>query len=278
MNANFLVTSGDHNFVFRIYSTGMETAVRERDLLQFLTSYPVKVPQVFAMFETQGRPVTVLEYMDGMTLEDKLLSDAAIDLRIFEETGRQLGHIHSIHFSETGFIGPGMTIGNEYENFGLFIRQFIEKTLSEVPEERLDTETNHRMQNLVHDQWGIVLETEPRSQLVHSDFNPKNILVSSVANATISAILDWEFCVSGNGLIDLGNFFRFSYDYPPDAQKRFEEGYRSANNQLPEDWTDAVRLLDLGNMCSFLERKEDYQASFRTARAVIHSTLDHFGY
>src|SRR5437879_11569923 len=31
------------------------------------------------------------------------------------------------------------------------------------------------------------------------------------------AIVDWEFCVSGNGLIDIGNFFRFSYDYEASA-------------------------------------------------------------
>ena len=94
----------------------------------------------------------------------------------------------------------------------------------------------------------------------------------------VLAVLDWEFCVSGNGLIDLGNFFRFSYDYAPDAHEHFEKGYRSVNSQLPMTWTDAARLLDLGNMCSFLERKEDYQESFRTARAVINSTLHHFGY
>jgi Ser/Thr protein kinase RdoA (MazF antagonist) len=278
MNANFLVASGDNKFVFRVYSTDRVTAERERDVLQFLSSCPVNVPQTLALFETQGRPVAVLEYIDGTTLEDKLLTDTFMDLRIFEETGRQLGHIHTFQFNETGFIGPKMIIGKEYDNFGHFILQFIEKTLSELQEERLNRETKERMRSLVQDRWHLVLETEPRRQLVHTDFNPKNILVSNGPNARVSAILDWEFCVSGNGLVDLGNFFRFAYDYPAEAHKHFEKGYRSVNSQLPLEWADAARLLDLGNMCSFLERREDYQESFRTARAVIHSTLDHFGY
>src|ERR1700674_2209605 len=72
MNANFMVASGDKKFVFRVYSTGRVTAERERDVLQFLRSYPVKAPKEFALFEVQGKAITVLEYIDGITLEDKI--------------------------------------------------------------------------------------------------------------------------------------------------------------------------------------------------------------
>jgi Ser/Thr protein kinase RdoA (MazF antagonist) len=278
MNANFMVAGGDKKFVFRVYSSNRVTAERERDVLQFLRSYPVKTPEPFALLEAQGRPITVLEYVDGITLEDKILSEEPIDPSLYQDIGRQLAQIHCIHFDETGFIGPKMAIGKEYEDLGHFIRWFIEKTLNEVPAERLDSVTRERFKKLVRDKWDLVAQTEPRRQLVHTDFNPKNILLSKGPEQTVLAVVDWEFCVSGNGLIDLGNFFRFSYDYTPDAPEHFEIGYRSVNSQLPFNWADAARLLDLGNMCSFLERKEDYQESFRTARAVIKSTLEHFGY
>ena len=278
MNANFMVVSGDSKFVFRVYSTDRVTAEREKDVLRFLRSYPVKVPEAIALFQVQGRQIAVLEYIDGITLEDKILSDEPISPHLYEEIGRQLGQIHWIHFNEAGFIGPKLTIGKEYEDFSLFIRSFIDETLNEVSAERLDTETRERLKKLVRDKWYLVSQTEPLRQLVHTDFNPKNILVSKGKETTVLAVIDWEFCVSGNGLIDLGNFFRFSYDYAPDAHKHFENGYRSVNSHLPSEWRDASRLLDLGNMCSFLERKEDYQESFRTARAVIKSTLQHFGY
>jgi aminoglycoside phosphotransferase (APT) family kinase protein len=278
MNANFIVACGDKKFVFRVYSTDKSTAEREKDVLQFLRSYPVKVPQVFASFEAHGRPITVLEYIDGITLEDKILSGEPIEPHLYVEIGRQLAQIHSIHFGEAGFIGPKLTIGKEYEDFNLFIRQYVENTLNEIPAERLDTNTRDSLRKLLEDKWPLILQTEPLRQLVHTDFNPKNILVSKGQNTKVLAILDWEFCLSGNGLIDLGNFFRFSYDYSPDTHQHFENGYRSVNGQLAPDWIDTRLLLDLGNMCSFLVRKEDYPQSFRTARVVIKSTLDHFGY
>jgi Ser/Thr protein kinase RdoA (MazF antagonist) len=278
MNANFMVTSGHNKFVFRVYSTDRNTAEREKDLLQFLRTYPVKVPQDFAIFEACGRPVAVLEYIDGITLEDKILSGETIGAHLYEEIGSQLAQIHSIHFNAAGFIGPKLTIGREYADFNLFIRGFIEKTLDEISTERLDTDTRDRFRKLVREKWTLVSRAEPLRQLVHTDFNPKNIMVSKEPDTKVSAILDWEFCVSGNGLIDIGNFFRFSYDYPPDAYEHFEKGYRSVISHLPREWIDIARLLDLGNMCSFLERKEDYPESFRTARTVIKSTLHHFGY
>ena len=57
----------------------------------------------------------------------------------------------------------------------------------------------------------------------------------------------------------------------------FVAGYRSVDADLPANWLDVAKLIDLGNMCSFLARPEDYEQSFRTARTVIESTLEHFG-
>jgi Ser/Thr protein kinase RdoA (MazF antagonist) len=103
-------------------------------------------------------------------------------------------------------------------------------------------------------------------------------LVSAEPAASLLAVIDWEFCLSANGLADLGNFFRFEYDYPITAREMFAAGYRAVDPALPANWFDVAMLIDLGNMCSFLERPEDYQETFRTARAVIESTLDRFGY
>ena len=221
-----------------------------------------------------------MEFLNGMTLEDKILSAEPIDLAIYEEIGRQLGEIHNIRFQDAGFLDPKVQPGKEFDNFYRFIRQFIEKTLTdlEANTDRLDIDTNKRLRQLVKEKWDLTLQTEPVLQLAHCDFNPKNILISKDSSTRVVGIIDWEFADSGNGLIDIGNFFRFSYDYPSEARTRFMTGYSSANPTLPDGWEAASLLLDLANMCSFLERKENYPESFRTARAVIKSTLKHFGY
>lgn len=279
MNTNFLASGEDRVVVLRVYSTDMYTAKKEFDILRFLENHPVSAPKALAIFEVSNRPVVVLEYLEGITLEDKLLSGDHFHLDIYEQIGRELGQIHNIRFEDAGFIGPEMKIGKEYESFSTFIRQYIEQTLRtlESRHDRLDIEVNRRLLRLVQDRWNLNFNDDLNRQLVHCDFNPKNIIVSQDKKHSVG-IIDWEFSNSGNGLIDLGNFFRFSYDYPADARARFIAGYRAVNSNLPAEWEDSARLLDLGNMCSFLERREDYQKSFRTARAVIMSTLEHFGY
>ncbi|MBV2167105.1 MAG: aminoglycoside phosphotransferase family protein [Bdellovibrio sp.] len=279
MNTNYLVAEGSGSYVFRFYSTDRVTAEREKDVLSFLKSSSVLVPGSFGGFEVQGRAFGVIEFIDGMTLEDRIL-EGDIDMSVFEQIGTQLAHIHNIRFSEAGFIGPHMKLGREYVHFGIFIRQFIERTLLNLrdKEERLDAETSRRFSSLVQDKWDLVVRSEIFHELVHTDFNPKNILVSKKEPTQVLGVIDWEFCLAGNGLMDLGNFFRFEYDYPPGARDVFAQGYRSISPNLTDNWVEVSKLLDLGSMCSFLERPEDYQKSFRTARAVVRSTLEYFGY
>lgn len=281
MNANYLASAKDQRFVVRLYSTDGDTATRECDLLKYVASHGVLVPKVFDTFQVENRPIAILEFVDGITLEDRLLSGESMRSTFFADIGKQLGQIHRITFAKAGFIRPQLDIGGEYENFAAFLKPFIEGTLSMLltRPERLSEALNRRLMRLVRDKWSLVSATEPRRQLVHCDFNPKNLLVSRGAAVELLAVIDWEFCLSGNGLGDVGNFFRFEYDYPPGARANFVAGYATAaDGDLPDNWMDVAKLLDIGNMCSFLERPEDYQESFRTARTVIQSTLEHFGY
>lgn len=279
MNANYLATIGDERLLVRVYSTTTHTADRECDLLTFLGDQDVSVPRVLARMQIRDAPVALLEFIDGITLEARLLA-GGLPPQVFGQIGAQLAAIHRITFAEPGFLGPRLTIGGEYDNYAYFLKQYIERTLSMLltRPDRLDLDTNEKLRCLIRDRWALVERFEPRRQLVHCDFNPKNLLVSAGASASLLAVIDWEFCLSGNGLGDLGNFFRFEYDYPDVAREAFAAGYRSVAPDLPPDWPDVGRLIDVANMCSFLERTEDYQKSFRTARIVIQTTLTHFGY
>jgi aminoglycoside phosphotransferase (APT) family kinase protein len=50
-----------------------------------------------------------------------------------------------------------------------------------------------------------------RTCLVHSDFNPKNLLVDP-ETLEVTGLLDWEFAHSGSPYTDLGNLLRFERD------------------------------------------------------------------
>lgn len=81
-----------------------------------------------------------------------------------------------------------------------------------------------------------LLDTVGRSCLVHSDLNPKNLLLDTDTLA-VTGVLDWEFSHSGHPYTDLGNLLRF------DRLPEYVDGVLAA-------WTDrhgtpADRALDL---------------------------------
>lgn len=280
MNANYLVErgAGGESLVLRVYSNKLDAARVERDVLKLLEGRNVFAPKAYGLVEAAGRPVLALECLRGGTFQSFLQRGEKVPPATYRMIGELAARVHSITFPEMGFFEPGLKIHKPFDTFSELIRWFVQKTLKELLESnspRLDRAVNLRLQKLVDEQWHLVQATEPAFQLTHCDFNPKNILVEE--HGVPTGLIDWEFAQSGNGLIDLGNFFRFSYDYDEWAAREFELGYRNVL-PLPHNWLDVAKLLDLGNMASFLERKEDYQKSFRTARIVIGETLRHFGY
>ena len=277
-NTNFLIEHKHQKFVFRFYSSCDETARREQGILNFLEKKEVKSLKHYDLMKIGHMFVAVLEYIDGINFENKLLEGNSCPPHLYFEIGCELAKIHSITFTRPGFIGPEMKVGNEYDDFAVFLKNFIIKTMKmlETKPDRLDLKTIERLVRLVEKQWCIVSECKFINQLVHTDFNPKNLMVANSPLSHLLVVIDWEFALSGNGVLDLGNFFRFSYDYETKSEELFEQGYRTICQSLPANWREVSRLLDIANMCSFLERPENYQKSFSTARNVIHSTLDYF--
>jgi aminoglycoside phosphotransferase (APT) family kinase protein len=53
-----------------------------------------------------------------------------------------------------------------------------------------------------------LLDEEQRTCLVHSDLNPKNLLLDP-ESLEVTGVLDWEFAHAGHPFTDLGNLVRF---------------------------------------------------------------------
>jgi aminoglycoside phosphotransferase (APT) family kinase protein len=77
---------------------------------------------------------------------------------------------------------------------------------------------------------------------VHADFNPKNLLVDP-ATGGVTGVLDWEFAYAGAPLADVGNLLRFETDR--DFTAAVAEGYADRAPDVPADWVDVARALDL---------------------------------
>ena len=99
------------------------------------------------------------------------------------------------------------------------------------------------------------LDAVDRTCLVHSDLNPKNLLVDP-ATLEITGLVDWEFSHAGLPGTDLGNVLRF------DRQPAYVEGVLAAyRDRLPvaesgADLVDRARSADLWALVDLASRRD----------------------
>lgn len=97
------------------------------------------------------------------------------------------------------------------------------------------------LDGLLEDAEDLVALT-PRTCLVHSDFNPKNILVDP-DTLEVTALLDWEFAHAGSPFTDLGNLLRF--DDTADLAEGVLRTYAALVPDAPDDLLERARAADL---------------------------------
>lgn len=87
-----------------------------------------------------------------------------------------------------------------------------------------------------------IADRSTRVCLVHSDFNPKNLLVDP-GNATVTGVLDWEFAHAGSPFSDVGNLLRF--DVPAAFADAVLTTYAGRVPDAPADLLDRGRAADM---------------------------------
>jgi aminoglycoside phosphotransferase (APT) family kinase protein len=87
-----------------------------------------------------------------------------------------------------------------------------------------------------------LLDTVGRFCLVHSDVNPKNLLVDP-DTLEVTGLLDWEFAHAGHPYTDLGNLLRF--DRQPAFVEAVLDRYVARHGGAPSEALDLARAADL---------------------------------
>ena len=250
-NVNFAL---DDELVLRLYAQGHEVALRESKVLEIATWHGIRTPRVLEAGTFEDRGFLISELVSGR------LMDAQAD---FADVGAHLAKIHSVSFGNHGLFDADGELHPVPSTLG---EEIVTDALNGRAGSRLGPE---RVLAL------LALESaQPHPlapSLVHCDFNPKNILIDE--DGRVAGILDWEFAMAGDPLIDLGNFFRFNEDYNPQQIAQFESGYREAGGVLPEDWRRHAQLHDLVSLVSFLDQPENYPETFSTALDRIDALL-----
>jgi aminoglycoside phosphotransferase (APT) family kinase protein len=97
-----------------------------------------------------------------------------------------------------------------------------------------------------------LLDIVDRCCLVHSDVNPKNLMVDP-DTLEITGLLDWEFAHAGHPYTDLGNLLRF--DRHPAYVEAVLETYTARHGGTPAEALDLARAADLWALVDLAARR-----------------------
>ncbi|MEO6266430.1 MAG: phosphotransferase [Nocardioidaceae bacterium] len=125
----------------------------------------------------------------------------------------------------------------------------------------------------VADRAAGILDGVRRTCLVHSDLNPKNLLVDA-GTLEVTAVLDWEFAHAGAPVTDLGNLLRFDRD--PVFAGAVLDAYREHVVDAAADVLDRARAADLYALVDLAARRGENPVAERahTLLAAIASSGD----
>ena len=201
---------------------------------------------------------------------------AAADLG--RAAGTVLAAIGSVRFGGPGFFtGPGLV--PSAEGMPASLADFVEDCLraAGTSGERavggLSPAEQDGLRALAVRAGPAAARADGSRQLVHSDYNPKNLLaVDRGGRWSITAVLDWEFAYSGSPLADIGNMLRPRPGVPAEFAAGFSTGYREAGGELPDGWREISEALDLYALADFLTRPPEHRY-FRRAVALIRERL-----
>jgi len=276
MNSNYRLVLGDGTSLVLRISARSGDLKKELRVLKYVHG-TVPVPAVIAEDFSGSYPFALIEFIEGTLLSDSLNQLDSGDLtKVAAEAGATLQAIHSFDLGQAGFFDENFVFNPAFENFGGSLYDYIYSNLqTDRVRERLGEELAERTLASVRAKRDVYWSIPNSTRLIHCDYNLKNILIRKVGSAwKVAGVFDWEFAIAGSPLVDVGNFLRFEDELPSGFREAFIQGYLSDSNELPSNWREVAKLLDLAAMVNFLESERDAPKTFGTAISVIEKTVN----
>lgn len=110
-----------------------------------------------------------------------------------------------------------------------------------------------------------LLDTVRRHCLVHSDFNPKNLLVDP-ESLEVTGLVDWEFAHAGHPFTDLGNLLRF--ERGAEFTAAVLDAYAVRRDVPPDAALALARAADLWALVDLATRRQANPVAARADRLL----------
>lgn len=284
-NYKFWLQGQPGAYVLRLNTRDPAAALREQALMNFLAKHPQPhipfAPLLFAQPQpSPGQPAySIWGFVEGHLLQTLFHSCSGAELcQIAEACGQVLAGLSAHRFAACGEFGPDLEIITEYGAPSQFVPGFVEEALwNGLAGQRLQPALRDALWSLVRRERQRLEAIDGDYRLVHADFKRSNLLMHDQSGRwQVAAILDWEFACAGPPLIDVGLFLRAGSGLPAGFAEAFAQGFRQAGGQLPADWLQLSRLLDLIAQLTFLNTPEERPQVFAENRTIIQETLSYF--
>lgn len=266
-NTNYKLELTAGPAVLRIYTSDAAACAKEIAVLR-LVHGTVPVPRVLDADPSADPPWALLEWIDATRL-DKVPADETISAT--RHAGEVLASIHAFTFARQGFLilTPDLQVGEALGDGLGFVREVIGRQAGT----RIKPDLARRLARVVDDNESRLEPLWPKGNLLHCDYKSWNLLAR---DGRIAAVLDWEFSVAGPPLFDLGIFLRYRHRMPASCASAFLRGYRDGGGSLPDDVEQLTRLIDLINVCTFLDAESIDPAIVGDLEPVILATVEAF--
>ncbi len=262
----YAVSAGGEDAVLKLYVKDPERAAVDAALLQLVRGL-LPVPRVLdAKREgsAEDPPYLLTERLPGVNLQTYLEAAGEDERRT---VGEQLGEL-LVRLSGMPFLTFGMFRDGDLaiEPFGL---GDLEQYVADL-DLGLSPEQSEKFAGVIVEAEDVLAEGVDRVCLVHSDFNPKNLLVDP-ATARITGLIDWEFAHAGSPYTDLGNLFRFCED--PVLAGAVLSVVRGSGLELGEPLVDLGRAADLWALLDLAARSTEHEVA-AAAHALVARMAD----
>jgi aminoglycoside phosphotransferase (APT) family kinase protein len=278
-NSNIKITlSSNENFVLRIYYKSNKSMMIEREIAKHLEG---RVPVARILYFDSSCslfqfPFLLMKWVRGEQLSEMMYRGNANKIRSAAgAAGATLAEIHKMKFPASGFFDDELNISEHIEINAVSFMDFMNEIY------RNGYVTKHLGENVCRKvlkfaQEHAYLLDRPGEQrcLVHSDFNPLNILVEENGGSIrISAILDWEYAFSGSPLMDIGNMLRYEHVTTTDLFMPFILSYQENGGDLPDNWLQKAKLLDLIALFDLVDKEECGEVRVTDIKRLILTTM-----
>lgn len=208
-----------------------------------------------AVQQTNGNKYfAFLEYRHGERLANLETLSTADQAQLGFEMGEYLALLHSQTFKTAGEFDKDLKISQTYDVGAIGLSQFFAESLRKAV--TLGHITNAEAKKYSHnyaDKIEVLSQWKHSDCLIHADLNEDNILHHQ---GHISAILDWEFVMSGHPAMDFGKFTRTPYINCPIFLENLCDSYYLTHKNLPANWDEISVMVDLISWAEFLSRNE----------------------